>query len=201
MPSRLFKAIIFLAVTSMVAFQSPANAGLIVVSGKLLGATNISVGGELYDVKFEDGTCIDLFLGCDTNSDFTFHTPGEGVLASLALVEQVLLDGPLGNFHSNSLLINDCDWQFGCMFLTPYTLRPTVDFYVDTVVAENFTSDPEGDPGAFGYTGLYTDYDLRNSLFTYAVWSPAVPVPAPAPIALIALGLLGIGFTRRKRTG
>jgi hypothetical protein len=122
MALRHFKAIIFLAVTSMVAFQSPANAGLIVYSGKLFGATEVLVDGYLYDVSFVDGTCIDLFLGCDTNSDFTFHTPGEGVLASQALIDQVLLDGPLGNFHSDSQTVSKLGLRFFSSNSRPVTV-------------------------------------------------------------------------------
>jgi hypothetical protein len=36
--------------------------------GQLLGAFNVNVGGDLYDVVFTDGTCIVLFSGCDALS-------------------------------------------------------------------------------------------------------------------------------------
>ena len=32
----------------------------------------MDVGGSLYDVEFLDGTCVDLFTGCDDLSGFTF---------------------------------------------------------------------------------------------------------------------------------
>ena len=44
-----------------------------VVDGELVGASDVLVDGTLYDVKFQDGTCVDLFDGCDEVSDF----PGE----------------------------------------------------------------------------------------------------------------------------
>jgi hypothetical protein len=34
-----------------------------VVGGQLLGASNVDVGGNLFNVQFLDGTCIDLFDG------------------------------------------------------------------------------------------------------------------------------------------
>ena len=49
--------------------------------------------GNLYDVQFLDGSCISLFNGCDDVSDFTFQTQAAAILASQALLDQVLLDG------------------------------------------------------------------------------------------------------------
>ena len=52
----------------------------------LMGATDVQVGGTLYDVVFVDGTCIELFDGCDDLTDFvlpTYH-PRPWPLASLA---------------------------------------------------------------------------------------------------------------------
>ena len=44
-----------------------------VVGGLLVGATNINVGGTLFDVDFVDGTCVALFTGCDNAvADFDF---------------------------------------------------------------------------------------------------------------------------------
>jgi len=36
----------------------------VVVGGELVGATNVNVGGTLYDVQFVEGTCVDLYDGC-----------------------------------------------------------------------------------------------------------------------------------------
>jgi hypothetical protein len=50
-----------------------------------MGASDVLVDGSLYDVQFLDGTCIDLYDGCDEVSDFTFQTSASAVLASQAL--------------------------------------------------------------------------------------------------------------------
>ena len=43
-------------------------------SGQLVGAFNVDVEGTFYDVRFVDGTCIDLYEGCDEVGDFPFPT-------------------------------------------------------------------------------------------------------------------------------
>jgi hypothetical protein len=61
-----------------------------VVGAQLMGASNVLVDGSLYDVQFVDGSCIDVFNGCDDVSDFTFQSQAVASLASQALVDQVL---------------------------------------------------------------------------------------------------------------
>ena len=74
----------------------------IVENGQLVGAENVNVNGVWYDVKFADGTCIDLFSGCDENSDFIFSTFSSVQMASEALIDQVLVDlSPELNFDSD----------------------------------------------------------------------------------------------------
>ena len=58
-------------------------ATLNVLGGQLMGASGVDVGGSLYDVQFLDGTCIDLYSGCDDVSDFTFQTQFYALLAAL----------------------------------------------------------------------------------------------------------------------
>jgi len=74
--------------------------------GQLLGASSVDAGGTLYNVEFLDGTCIDLYSGCDEVSDFTFQSFGAAQLASQALLDQVFIDGVDGLFDSDPTLIN-----------------------------------------------------------------------------------------------
>ena len=41
-------------------------------NGKLAGAKNLLVEGNLFNVSFVDGTCASVFSGCDSPSDFQF---------------------------------------------------------------------------------------------------------------------------------
>jgi len=87
----------------LLAFNSSATAAPIlqVVGGELMGATGVDVGGTLYDVAFVDGSCIGQFSGCDNASaDFAFTTDSAAFDATLALLDQVFLDGPSGAFDS-----------------------------------------------------------------------------------------------------
>ena len=71
-----------------------------VVGGQLMGASGVDVGGTLYNVEFLDGTCIDLYSGCDENTDFTIDSEASALLASQALLDQVFLDVSEGSFDS-----------------------------------------------------------------------------------------------------
>jgi hypothetical protein len=82
-----------LVVAIFLATSGAQAAVLIVVGGELQGATDVNVGGTLYDVQFVEGTCIDLYDGCDDVSDFAFVTVADAFVAAEALLEQVVLDG------------------------------------------------------------------------------------------------------------
>ena len=79
--------------------------------GQLMGASNVLVDGGLYDVQFLDGTCIDLYNGCDDNSDFApLQSFAFVELALAALGTQVFIDtGVAGEeFFSEPSLTNGC---------------------------------------------------------------------------------------------
>ena len=82
--------LVFAALTLMSAGAGAAT--LNVVGGQLVGASGVDVDGTLYDVEFVDGTCVDLFNGCDESSDFMFTTEAAALMASQALLDQVLIN-------------------------------------------------------------------------------------------------------------
>lgn len=182
-------------IISLLSLAMPLNAAILEVNGdgKLIGATNIDVGGTLYDVSFVEGTCISVFSGCDSAADFTFQTAELAELASQALIDQVLL----GDFDSNAGLTYGCtDNAFLCYLTTPYALNGN-----------------EAEAKAAGNTATakflsnrfyFSDYDTSiDGAGVYAVWSGSitpVPVPVPATAWLFGSGLLGlVGIARRKK--
>ena len=124
------RTLILSAVLFFVAGAAQA-ATLIVVDEQLHGASNVLVGGVSYDVQFLDGTCIELYKGCDEASDFTFQTQASALLASQALLDQVFLDGALGAFDNYPGRTRGCPYppltdvpdedQF-CIAATPFGL-------------------------------------------------------------------------------
>ena len=88
-------------------------------TGQLLGASGVEVGGILYNVVFLDGTCIDLYGGCEDDFDFTFQSSEDALEASQVLLDLVFIDGPLGNFDTESELTNECGGSF-CNVYTPF---------------------------------------------------------------------------------
>ena len=72
---RTIKSLLLVAATLLIVGTStpPALAAIINfdgVLGKVVGATGVDVDGVLYDVKFDQGTCIALFSNCDDPTDF-----------------------------------------------------------------------------------------------------------------------------------
>jgi hypothetical protein len=164
--------------------SASANAATLnVVGGQLVGASDVLVGGSLYDVEFLDGTCIDLFTGCDELSDFTFGNGTAADAASVALSEQVFLGGYI------PMEIQGCEDQTVCAIATNFN-RVTVYTHISQLFVEATESTLPG------VASLRVTYDLAtNPNRTFARWSP---IPEPGTASLLALGLIAMGVRRRR---
>ena len=83
-------------------------------SGNVTGAQDVDVNGTYHDVQFEDGTCVTLFNGCTSTSDFPFHDLTDATAAAQALLDQVL---PTTLPYQES----GCTFSFECFCTFPMT--------------------------------------------------------------------------------
>ena len=163
-------------------------------SGQLLGASNVDVNGSSYNVEFVEGDCYDVYDGCQA-ANFTFTTAADARAASWALLLQVFTDfatNGLGNFDSLPHLTRGCTSTTRCDALTPWRLA----FGVRYDIAGNLDSDSPWDLLQTGESGFTLDREDT----VWVVWTATTPtsVPEPSTISLLALGLIGMAY-RRKR--
>jgi hypothetical protein len=191
-----------------------ASAALLNVAdnGQLMGASGVDVGGVLYDVSFQDGSCPSLYTGCDNASDdFIFTSLNDSIAASQALLDQVFVDGPHGAFDSDPELINGIVWAYGGIIFTPYGIPATLYPAFDTTFLWNYGDETNNVDGVFT-----TRFGIQMTTFpfpadgpdysAFAVWVPSqpeatVPTPEPSTLLLLSSGLAGLAFTRRKFKG
>ena len=181
------------------AFPLTANAvtlNIDTVTGQLLGADEVDVGGVLYDVDFVDGACVALFDGCDDPSDFTFTTDVDALAAMNALQSQVFVDTLDGNFGTEPELTNGCEDLSSCSIQTPYALSSAIQAEVALLL--NLADGP-----AFSFTDTFTTLSDTTTApsIVYAQWglSETAVVPLPASGWLILSGLAGLFLVKRRR--
>ena len=175
------------ATAVLAAFSFNVNsATLQVEGGHLVGATDVDVDGNLYDVQFVADSCNSLFNEC---SDFTFTTSAAADLASLALFNQVLV----GVYDSSPGLTAGLGALDVVQVWTPHTLTGS------TVTASSATNWDNEAWDNVGSAAVHREDDIAPwGGVVYAVWAPSTVVPIPAAVWLFGSGLGLLGWMRRK---
>jgi hypothetical protein len=184
------------------AFAVASHAGATVIlqvnsSGILTGATGVKVGGKLYDVTFADGSCSTVFKGC-VQSQFAFSTLQDASSAARALLNQVFIDGPAGNFNSIPNRTLGCTYALECDTFVPYGI--TADAKVLSAFSANTNSTntvyvgTSSVPVGASLANL-SDYNFAN----FTLESLDTAIPEPSSIALMGLALAGLAFKRRRK--
>lgn len=168
-------------------------------SGQLTGATDISVDGALWDVEFSDGA-----WDFSSGAGLPATTKAEADLFSQALLDQVLLDTALGTFDSDPETANGCENLNACIFWTPYFVDGVNTYFSLAFNQRSGGVNPDmvrDIPGILGLTGNFA----TDTTWTLGVWTrsssnpPPVNVPEPGTLGLLAAGLFGMVFMRRKQ--
>ncbi len=197
----MFKTIKFLlaAVLFATVLSLPARAAVLVTDdvGNLLGANDVYVGGSLFDVTFNNGTCPALWPGCgDVFSPlFTFQTDADAMDAANALIMEVFSANDV--FDTDPTRANGCDDPTACYIITPYAL----DGDMETVFAYNALNHADNSLDISLFAGIGT-YTPTNPDATYAIWSAAstsTPVPEPETVWLFLPAALGLIASRGRR--
>lgn len=169
------------------------------VAGILLAAKGVNVGGTLYDVEFVDGTCAEVFSGCDVAAiDFPFSTRTEAEIAGNALLSQVFRDTQVGTFDTHPELTRGCTGIEHCAVLTPVGLLGSTD--VDMVSTVNHDAPLLDELFSVNVLLEFLNTSLDDTV-VWARWSPSSQtVPEPSTIWSVCLGLAIVVSTRRRLT-
>ena len=196
-PRTVFAVVIFCLTISLEATASPV---LIVNSGRLTGATGLTVGTNVFNVQFVNGTCASVFGACHPSS-FLFQDSGSALLASQAILNSLLVDGPQGNFHTQPGLT--CGAASVCRILTPYGLFTSPTLVGPEVGVAVVGTDPTLVPpsGAADFSIEHIDLDTNSDhTYIWAKWSTdAATVAEASSLHYLSVGAMALILVWRRR--
>ena len=181
----MFKQILALAGLTL-SFSAKA-ATLVVIGGQLTGATDVEVDGAYYDVQFVEGSCNSLFNNC---SDFTFTTIPDALLASQALLDQVLT----GVYDDSPELTFGMSDTVSGLIYTPRASNADFVFF-SSAINNASGSDSVSGPGRLA---RMFENSANSERVVWAEWTVS-QVPIPAAAWLFGSALLGLGVVKRKK--
>jgi len=163
-------------------------------SGLLIGADDVSVGGNSYQIRLVDGTCASLYNGCDELSDLPFSTKEDADAASQALIDQIFVDEN-GDIDLVPSLTFGCELEgVNCRMFTPWGL------FGPNGVNISLANNTPGLDAVLGTT-VTTDTlskELENRVFVAWRLTPAT-VAEPATSAALGAMLIGLMMAARPR--
>lgn len=168
-------------------------------SGELTGATGVDVDGLFYNFSLEQGSCVELYAGCNPD-DFPFRTESVAEDAANALIQNVFIDSPNGNFAIDLDKITGCNpGVVGCIIFIPV---PQYGGEIPGIVHGTCIVIHPPSP-LFGGEGCGFGAGDDTPLLTgddYAVFAPLTTAPEPGTLALLGLGFISLVGARRKRS-
>ena len=155
-------------------------------SGQLVGARDVIILGASYDVEFIDGSCVEVFSGCDELADITF-LQDDAVAAAQALLDQVFT----GPFDSDPELTRGCTSPETCRVQIPRWING--DGSAPVAIAINWRS------GAIGFSDGVLDNSSwsGNGTTSQSTLARFTVVPEPSGALLIGIGLVWFGAAQR----
>ena len=145
------------------------NASILVTDsqGKLHGARKVEIAdlGGYYNLDIVDGTCAEVFGGCNEASDFYYNNTFEGTRYINALFGSII-DNTI--YDTDPGQINGCEFSSSCRINHPFINEETGTL---ANVYRSNKSDELPDSGPYLDNNL-TTYELSNRTNgTWAVWS------------------------------
>lgn len=189
---------IFMTASTLVLSLSQVQAApiLITENGQLLGANNIEVGGNFFDVRFVDSACAALFGGVCSRDNFTFQTQADGFNAAAAIVSQVFNSNAGSLFDVNPGLTFGCSNTTVCQILIPFTIFPGRLLSSALVGNNNSIGATSGATANIRTTDNLT-LDTRRVFASFTPATSASSVPEPTAPALMLSGILGLLAIRK----
>lgn len=194
--------VVFLAILS-ISLTAHANVVLQTNGPTLTGARGVLVNGVSYDVQFKEGSCSELFSGCDSASDFIFPSFRSVIDAFFALEQDPVFIEFFNQTHAPSKVFG-CSFDFSCYITTPHFTELPSQIEVGILTISDNIDNIYGS----GFTYLSVAVDLYptqmdstdNPGQTWAVWSvsPNMSVPEPTELSLLVVSLLGLISIHRR---